>query len=308
MVSEKHNASLPLMFTFCGKNDSNVGWAEKVIFYDSINTNQHGAFHFWSQTDHFNILTPWSPSYSNFSFFTRYRTNLSYPAFSNCSLDDNPGSGVSTDGDSIGTINGYLDWKDNIVDSLERYEITLYVKDLLTTQGALVAPDSGTTDITLRRLQKFSVPTGETIFWENSKNGILVQEGSFTYNDGLITIPQVKVFKDSSHLKIFYTPVKVDEQKFQPLQFVLEQNYPNPFNPSTVIRYQLPVSGDVNLKIFDLLGGEVATLVNEYKPAGKYEVTFNSNSGVVWNLPSGVYFYQLKSGDCVSTKKMILLK
>jgi hypothetical protein len=305
MVSEKRNTSLPIMFTFCGKNDGNVGWSEKVIFYDSVNTNNHGAFHFWSYTDHFNVLTPWSPSYSNFSFFTRYRTNLSYPAFSNCSLDDNPGNGDPTTGDSIGTINGYLDWNDNIVDSLERWEITLYVKDLSTSQGTLVAPDSGTTDVTLRRLQNFSAAPVETIYWENQHNGSIVQEGSLSYNGSLITISEVKVYKDSSHLKVFLSPVNVDKRLDLPKQFVLSQNYPNPFNPSTKISWQLPQAANVTIKIFNALGEEVATLVdNEYQNVGTHSSLFIINS----SLTSGVYFYQLKAGEYVNTKKMILLK
>ncbi|NWG29748.1 MAG: T9SS type A sorting domain-containing protein [Ignavibacteriaceae bacterium] len=95
-----------------------------------------------------------------------------------------------------------------------------------------------------------------------------------------------------------------------PAQFILEQNYPNPFNPSTVISYQLPVSGDVTLKVYDVLGNEIATLVDEYKPAGSYEFEFNasSHSGEVRNLPSGTYFYQLRAGSFVETKKMILMK
>jgi hypothetical protein len=88
-----------------------------------------------------------------------------------------------------------------------------------------------------------------------------------------------------------------------PWIFSLEQNYPNPFNPKTVINYQLPVSGDVVLTVFDILGNKVETLVDEYKPAGKYEVKFQAT-----NLSSGVYFYQLRAGSFVETKKMILLK
>ena len=85
--------------------------------------------------------------------------------------------------------------------------------------------------------------------------------------------------------------------------FTLYQNYPNPFNPSTKIRWQLPVGSHQTLKIYDVLGHEVATLVDEYKPAGTYEFTWNAEQ-----LPSGVYFYQLRANDFVQTKKMILMK
>ncbi|HEX9739479.1 MAG TPA: right-handed parallel beta-helix repeat-containing protein [Ignavibacteriaceae bacterium] len=98
-----------------------------------------------------------------------------------------------------------------------------------------------------------------------------------------------------------------------PEQFSLEQNYPNPFNPATKIKYTIPEvnshlpggarGGLVTLKIYDILGNEIAILVNEEKPAGEYEVEFNSVG-----LTSGVYFYQLKTNNFISTKKMILLR
>ncbi len=88
-----------------------------------------------------------------------------------------------------------------------------------------------------------------------------------------------------------------------PIAFQLHQNYPNPFNPKTVISYQLPMSSNVSLKVYNLLGKEVATLVNEEKPAGEYEVEFDGSG-----LTSGIYFYQLKVGSFYDTQKMILLK
>lgn len=88
-----------------------------------------------------------------------------------------------------------------------------------------------------------------------------------------------------------------------PGEFYLAQNYPNPFNPSTKIKFQIADAGIVNLKVFDVLGKEILTLVNEQKPAGSYEIEFDASS-----LTSGVYFYQLKSGNLVQTKKMVLLK
>ncbi|HRP94517.1 MAG TPA: M14 family zinc carboxypeptidase [Ignavibacteriaceae bacterium] len=102
----------------------------------------------------------------------------------------------------------------------------------------------------------------------------------------------------------------IDAEIISPIKLSLEQNFPNPFNPTTLIRYSVPnvISTEgrnlnVILKVFDVLGNEVATLVNEIKPAGNYNVEFNAK-----NLSSGVYFYQLKAGSLIQTKKMILLQ
>ncbi len=95
------------------------------------------------------------------------------------------------------------------------------------------------------------------------------------------------------------------ETEFNPNEFTLSQNYPNPFNPSTTIEYFIPSDGFVSLKIFNAIGQEVSILVNERQNSGKYTVSFNSAS---IGLPSGMYFYSLRSGDFKATKKMILLK
>ncbi len=95
-----------------------------------------------------------------------------------------------------------------------------------------------------------------------------------------------------------------DDLPTGPTGFVLEQNFPNPFNPSTKIRFRIVERGFVNLKVFDLLGNEIASLVNEEKQAGEYEVEFSAGGG----LASGIYYYQLKTGNFVETKKLVLLK
>ncbi|MBE0551696.1 MAG: T9SS type A sorting domain-containing protein [Ignavibacterium sp.] len=92
-----------------------------------------------------------------------------------------------------------------------------------------------------------------------------------------------------------------------PLTFSLAQNYPNPFNPSTKISWQSPVGSWQTLKVYDILGNEVATLVNEYRNAGNYEIDFQSTVGNQ-QLANGVYIYQLRVGGFFETKKMILLK
>ena len=108
-------------------------------------------------------------------------------------------------------------------------------------------------------------------------------------------------------IKYTQTPVSVDEKDIViPKSFSLNQNYPNPFNPSTTINYTIPNVGaqhTVSLQVFDMLGREVATLVNEKKSAGTFLVTWNAA-----NMPSGVYFYRLQAGTYSETKKLIILK
>jgi hypothetical protein len=97
--------------------------------------------------------------------------------------------------------------------------------------------------------------------------------------------------------------VSVEDEKVLPIEFALGQNYPNPFNSSSVIKYSIPKSSQVLLKIFNTLSEEIETLIDEEQPVGTYELNWNAA-----NLPSGVYFYQIKAGDFIATKKMILLK
>lgn len=88
-----------------------------------------------------------------------------------------------------------------------------------------------------------------------------------------------------------------------PDQFILNQNYPNPFNPTTIISWQSPISSHQTLKVFDVLGNEVATLLDEYRTAGIYSIDFDASS-----LSSGVYFYKLQAGGLIQTKQMLLLR
>jgi hypothetical protein len=94
-----------------------------------------------------------------------------------------------------------------------------------------------------------------------------------------------------------------DKHNNLPARFKQEQNYPNPFNPSTIISYQLPMINFVTLKVYDVLGREVKTLVNEREVAGNHSVTFNAGG-----LPSGIYFYKITAGKFTDVKKLMILK
>jgi hypothetical protein len=94
-----------------------------------------------------------------------------------------------------------------------------------------------------------------------------------------------------------------DNLAASPVGYTLLQNYPNPFNPATTISYSILKEGNVSLSVYNAIGGKVAAIVNEYKPAGSYSVRFNGS-----NLASGIYLYRLESGDFSASKKFILLK
>ena len=120
--------------------------------------------------------------------------------------------------------------------------------------------------------------------------------------DFIATIGYAFALLDTSH---YPPPTGIEDDLLtqKPTEYKLSQNYPNPFNPNTTIEFIIPRSSLVKLSVYDILGKKVSTLVNEEKPAGSYKVDFN-----VANLPSGVYFYKIKAGNFVQTKKMIFMK
>lgn len=127
-------------------------------------------------------------------------------------------------------------------------------------------------------------------------DGRIISMGGYTF-DGMVV--------ENSNQSLMYTPraTSVTEEHSLVTDYSLRQNHPNPFNPLTTIKYQTSQNGFVTLKVYDILGKEIATLVNEEKPSGRYEVSFNASS-----FASGVYLYRLNVNDYVDVKKMILLK
>jgi len=111
-----------------------------------------------------------------------------------------------------------------------------------------------------------------------------------------------------------YIPTGIEDYEYLVTAYSLSQNYPNPFNPSTTIKYQIPELSLVTLKVYDVLGSEIITLVNEEKPLGSYEVDFSVGQNSILSLSSGIYFYRLqvyapgRAGSFVETKKMMLLR
>ncbi len=192
------------------------------------------------------------------------------------------------------TTNGGFNWVNQVVDNSKTFVNCKFINEntgwcvgyseddgviVKTTNGGLNWID--VKDIPVRQLYNIFMLNAD-IGWASGRNGQLIK----TTSGGV--------------------PINIGKENNVIISnFVLSQNYPNPFNPSTRINYELRNTNYVTLKVFDLLGKEVATLVNEKQNAGSYAVDFNSAE---FNLPSGIYFYTLNSGEFKETKKMVLVK
>lgn len=185
-------------------------------------------------------------------------------------------------------------------------------------------PANGTSQAIITILPKNNSDTllasGKQVVISNTGAGTLssvADLGDGTY-EATITSPvamgsdtiSATVVSGSDTVSIFWkpvlyyaNPVSINDKPISPSEYYLYQNSPNPFNPSTIIKYQITEAGFVSLKIFDIIGNEVATLVNEQKQSGIHDVEFNASA-----LPSGIYFYKLQAGNFIETKKMVLMK
>ena len=164
---------------------------------------------------------------------------------------------------------------------------TLGGQYIMTGNGGLLKVDINGNIIWFKPLNGKGLSVKQT-----SDEGYIV---SGVTNDGNYDILLVKTTKDGT--------VNIEEELLVPSDYILSQCYPNPFNPTTNIAYSIPELSFIKLKVYDVLGNEIATLVNGEKPIGNYGVEFNG-----MGFPSGIYFYKLQAGSFVETKKMVLMK
>jgi len=293
--------------------NSLTGWVSTVTGISELYKTTNGGANWTSQL---------FSSYSN----SRY----SYLRF----VNSNTGWCVN---DSIfKTTNGGMNWSRQVLpvipfhSFLSVYAISPDTAWITGTEGIILSTVNGGTNWILKYLgNSYGVLSS---YFLNSNTGYLTTNGSAIYkttNNGTNWLLQLNdtstilnsiyfTSKDTGYAcgsggKIYKTinGGTIGIRKINsgvPDRFYLFQNYPNPFNPSTNIKYQIIKNNVVTLKVYDLLSREIATLVNEFQKAGTYETQFSINSIANNRLPSGVYFYKLKSGDFSETKIMLLIK
>ncbi len=169
-----------------------------------------------------------------------------------------------------------------------------------------------------------TISVGDTVVWRNDQgfHDVDADDLSFTSGDPaeapwtfvhVFTAKGVNPYFCSVHgaaggqgmsgVVTVMEPVGVSDENIVVSKFELEQNYPNPFNPSTVIKYQTAERSNVTLTVYNSIGREISTLLNEVKPKGTFTIEFDGS-----NLPSGIYFFRLQAGTFTDTKKMVLLR
>jgi hypothetical protein len=307
-VAELGARAVPPMIAFAGRNDFALGWAEKIPFYHAMRDARQGGTFYWDMRDHTgSAFGAWTPM-TNPSVLYRYRTNLSFPALSNASLDDDPGDGTVASGDSVGTINGHLEWDTAIVDEPGHWQTTLRLRDLSTLWGPVPAPDSATVDVTPRRLQAFVVVPDSACTWQVTRlqDGAIVQSGSVVPDgQGLITVAGVKVYHAGSRLDLgLPTPPVLgvgpkERRPSRPLVTLAR----NPVVESAALTVAWPAAGPARVDLYDAAGRRVRVLFQGV--AGSPTTTSPLEAR---GSPAGLYFIVARQGGLQTVQRVVLLR
>jgi hypothetical protein len=301
LASHWGGAPLPPIIAINGKRDNVTGWAEKIPFYDAMRARRLGGSFFWSPEDHYGTHL-WTPMVDP-AYIFRYRSDLSYPALSNCSLDSNPGNGTFASGDTIGTINGYLEWDSAITDVPTQWSVKLSMRGLRMSTGTLSAPESCVVDVTPARLQKFIPGDGGDVVYTVTRvsDNAVVQTGLANPGPtGIVTIPAVKVFRTGSVLSLVNSQrLAVDPPRAARLALGISAN---PARGTTMAMVTWPSTQSGVLDVVDVAGRQRAHLVQVAGTAGPARVSLDLRV-----LPPGLYFVRAASGNERVTRRLTVL-
>ena len=308
IVSELGTVAVPPMVAFAGRHDILLGWAEKIPFYQAMHDARQGGIFYWDQRDHLSSgHAAWTPMTTP-NVLYRFRTNLSFPALSNNSADGEPGDGTVASGDSVGTINGYMEWDTAIVDQPRHWQTTLRLHDLTMLWGPAPAPDSARVDVTPRRLQAFVVVPDSAYTWQVTRleDGAIVQSGTVVADTvGLLTVPGVKVYRLGSRLD-FGLPapfvLAVGPPDRRPSRPVIRMSR-NPVIQAAALMVAWPTTGPARLELFDAAGRRLRVLFDGAVTALTTSARLDGSGS-----PAGLYFLIARQGNLRTVQRVVLLK
>ncbi len=307
LVAALGGTAMPPIVAFNGKNDFTLGWSVNIPFYAAMRANRQGGLLFWDQRNHLSTLTSaWRPMTLPLSLY-RFRTNLSFPAFSNCSADDHPGDGNPASGDSIGVINGGVDWDPAVVDTPGQWEVTLMTRDLVTQWGPYPEPDSCSVDVTPRRLQNFHPVPLQTYHYTVTRlaDAAVIQTGqAIASATALVTVPAVTVLRagtrlhidgPSGSLSVRPLPLRVAPLRIRPVR--------NPFAGTAPVTLEVPRGGYLRADLVDVTGRVERRLYRGRAEPGAITLRLDASG-----LAAGVYFIEARLDAERAERRVVLLR
>jgi hypothetical protein len=291
---------------FAGRKDNVVGWMEKIAFYQSLATNRRGGIQYWDGRDH--VGTGYPSAFApmmDLTWLYRFRSDLSWPAFSNGSLDGDPGNGWPASGDTVGTMNGYLDWDPAVTDSVTSWQVTLKTRAMTTRWQSIAAPESATVDVTPRRLQHFRPTAGVRVAWKAVRvaDGAQVQSGVVTVDAmNRITIPGVKTYRLGTRLTLSATTSWLDAGPAAPGRLAFT-NVPNPMRGPGTFALQWPEAGEARLELFDALGRRARELWRGRVDAGPWSLGVDLGA-----LAPGLYHLRATQAGHSATRRVVFVR
>lgn len=288
------------IISFSGRADVVVGWPEKVPFLQAMEANHLGGRHFWDQRAH--IGPGGMDLEGSLTELFRFRRDRSWPALSNASCNNDPGDGDPASGDSIGSINGCVDWDDEITDIADRWEVLLKPRAITTTSGVIPAPAFLTVDVSPKRLQKFLVHPGTLLAWEAKRmsDGVEVTGGEVMVDAAhRIIVTEVPVYEGGTRLRVHLPGVAgVDGGISRRPLLAIDRAV---VRGSATLSVAWPGFGDAQLALYDVSGRRLQTL--QRGPAhGQSQVQVDARS-----LSPGVYFVRAAQGGEHATARFVVV-
>lgn len=301
----RRRGSAPII-AFAGRQDVIVSWEEKPRLFEALQANQAGETWFWDNREHSvpSWQVTWEPEMLDEQQLYRYRLDLSYPALSNCTADSDPGDGSPTSGDIVGTMNGFVQWDEELVDTRDRWEVVLRPHTLHTRDGDLQPPSAIATDVTPRRLQKFLVTdrtsyrytVEDVVTGEPLASGVLNCDGEY-----LLTVPQVPVSPNGSRLSIqALSSLDVTDGRAPRTPRVALSS--NPVRNGSRLQVEWPAEGPASIDLLDLAGRRVRSLYDA--PArGATSLSLDASG-----LAPGVYMVHARQGATSSSARVVVVR
>ncbi len=304
LVTQAGPRDVPPVVAVNGKRDNVVGWAEKFSFYAAMRDTRRGGAFFWDANDHYGQHGPrlWQPMVDPASLY-RFRRNVSYPGFTHCDLDAMPGDGTFASGDTVGCINGHLDWYEYPTDLPSVWQCIVSTRSLATALGTIAAPESCRADVTPNRVQRFRLPVGVRVPYKvyRQSDWALVQSGfSITDALGRPTVPQALIYRTGS--VVMFGPIAtLDAGAGQPGRRLSLALATNPVRGVLRFSVRWPEGTPGRVVLMDIAGRQVRPIYAGARPPGA-EV-----SVPLGGLAPGLYLLHASAGGEYATQRVVVI-